>query len=164
MAGIVRADTFRMNTIKSQDSDVTAMTVDTSGRISRSVIPAFRAVGSSSYVAYTSGDTLVYDNVSGNGLYNLGGHYNTSTSTFTAPMDGLYYFKANALIQSEGGAGIQLRHGTLGILARSYDHGRDFNCSAVFNLSSGDTIYVTTESTTSYYLGTYAAFQGYMIG
>ena len=33
MAGIVRADTFRTNTIKSQDSDVTAATVATDGTL-----------------------------------------------------------------------------------------------------------------------------------
>ncbi|MAD22694.1 MAG: hypothetical protein CMO44_00800 [Verrucomicrobiales bacterium] len=162
-----------VNTIEAQtykyDSDTTGMTFDSSGvasfpnKLTRN-IPAFRAMGAASYVAFSAADTLTYNSTTGNGLYNLGGHYDTSTYTFTAPLDGLYYFKANALIQSEGPGGIQLRHGTLGVVARSYDHGRDFNVSGVFNLSAGDTIRATTESATSWYLGTYGAFNGYMIG
>ena len=163
-----------VNTIEAQtykyDSDTTGMTLNSSGvasfpnKLTRN-IPAFRVMGATSYVAYSEAATLAYNSVtSHSGLYNLGGHYDTSTYTFTAPLDGLYYFKANVLKQAEGPGGIQLRHGTLGILARSYDHGRDFNVSGVFNLSAGDTIYVTTESATSWYLGTYGAFNGYMIG
>jgi hypothetical protein len=162
-----------VNTIEAQtykyDSDTTGMTLNSSGvasfpnKLTRN-IPAFRAMGPVSYVAYSAADTLAYNSTTGNGLYNLGGHYDTSTYIFTAPLDGLYYFKAHVLKQAEGAGGIQLRHGTLGVLARSYDHGRDFNVSGVFNLSAGDTIRATTETATEWYLGTYGAFNGYMIG
>jgi len=141
-----------------------AMTIDTSGRIQKHVIPAFKAFGNSSYDSYSGGDTLQYHTASGTGYFNRGGHYDTSTYTFTAPIAGLYHFRANALIQSEGAAGLQFRLNG-GIVTRGYNHGRDFEVDALFDLDVGDEVKVTTESGTSYYLGGgYGAFYGYFIG
>lgn len=52
MAGIVRADTFRTNTIKSQDSDVTAMTIDGSGNVSFTA-PATNILSDSGWITAT---------------------------------------------------------------------------------------------------------------
>ncbi|MAD24676.1 MAG: hypothetical protein CMO44_10950 [Verrucomicrobiales bacterium] len=52
MAGIVRADTFRTNTIKSQDSDVTAMTIDGSGNVSFTA-PATNILSDSGWITPT---------------------------------------------------------------------------------------------------------------
>lgn len=61
------------------------------------------------FSAYASSDQLVpadswvraeYDQL----RHNVGGHYDTATSTFTAPADGIYLFEANALYRSAGAA------------------------------------------------------------
>ena len=52
MAGIVRADTLRTNTIKSQDSDVTAMTIDGSGNVSFTA-PATNILSDSGWITAT---------------------------------------------------------------------------------------------------------------
>ena len=94
MAGVVRADTFRMNTIKSQDSDVTAMNIDTTGRILTPARPAFWIGMETTTTAANSG-TIIFDYVK----KNIGNHYSTSTGKFTAPVDGWYQFTFSILYQ-----------------------------------------------------------------
>jgi len=106
MAGIVRADTFRMNTIKSQDSDVTAMTIDGVGRISLPTHVMFQCyLRGAPNGAYTTGTPSTLTATS-SGLsfssstewvcvdthVNNGNHYSTSTGRFTAPVNGTYKF------------------------------------------------------------------------
>ena len=52
MAGIVRADIFRTNTIKSQDSDVTAMTINGSGNVTFTT-PATNVISDSGWITAT---------------------------------------------------------------------------------------------------------------
>ena len=93
MAGIVRADTFRLNTIKSQDSDVTAMTIDADGRIATPARPGFAAylTASQSFTAAGDAQTLIFTATT----HNEGNCYNTTTGAFTAPITGLYFFALN---------------------------------------------------------------------
>jgi hypothetical protein len=66
--------------------------VDQSGRVIKPLVPAFLAYHQASDLTYTPGQTLSYPFT----LYNIGNHYNTSTSTFTAPVAGRYLFSINA--------------------------------------------------------------------
>jgi hypothetical protein len=101
MAGIVRADTFRTNTIKSQDSDVTAMTIDGSGSatflqpILQSSVVAFSAYGG----AQQQGDTTEALDFTST-TYNYGNNFSTSTNTWTAPVAGVYYFSFSLMCYS----------------------------------------------------------------
>jgi hypothetical protein len=66
------------------------MRIDSAGRVTTPSQPAFYAVYANGY-SYTispSNRTPTY----GTTLYNIGNHYNTSTSRFTAPVTGLYEF------------------------------------------------------------------------
>ena len=69
MAGIVRADTFRMNTIKSQDSDVTAATINSSGVM----LPKTYAFRATKHVAINwttgggTGSAITFNNTSSQG-------------------------------------------------------------------------------------------------
>ena len=65
------------------------MRIDSSGRVTKPYQPAFfgyktseQAIGSNSY------DTVAF----GATVYNVGNHFNTSTSIFTVPVTGLYQF------------------------------------------------------------------------
>lgn len=124
---------------------------------------AFRATGTESYTSYSAGATISYYKTSGTGYFNKGSHYNTTTYEFTAPVAGLYYFRANALIQTEGAAGLQIRLNNT-IVARGYNHGRDIHVEAVLDLAVNDVVKVSTESASSYYMGEYGVFNGYLIG
>lgn len=66
--------------------------VDQVGRLRLPYQPSFFAYHNASDVYYTPNQILPYQNT----LHNLGGHYNASTSTFTAPIAGTYLFSATA--------------------------------------------------------------------
>ena len=69
-----------------------AFQVDSSGRILKPSTPAFLAYHQASDLNYAVNATLAFPYT----LYNIGNHYNTSNSTFTAPIAGRYFFSINA--------------------------------------------------------------------
>ena len=148
----------------------TAATIDSSGRMTKNVITAFRASGSNSYVAVASGGTVLYNDVTtaGRNLYNEGGHFNTSTSTFTAPVDGIYNLQASVLMQSESQGGIRIRVTKASDSSTQdqigYNWGRQVTAQMFAKLEAGDTVKVLSEEADSFYLGTYGSFQGYLVG
>ena len=72
------------------NSDATAITIDSSERILMPNQPSFLAT-SDTTKTITSGNTLSYDTTAGGG-HNIGSHYSTSTYKFTAPVNGVYFF------------------------------------------------------------------------
>tara|TARA_Y100000389_G_scaffold205105_1_gene263233 strand:+ start:8840 stop:9382 length:543 start_codon:yes stop_codon:yes gene_type:complete len=103
MAGIVRADTFRTNTIKSQDSDVTAMSIDTGGRVQMPANPKFSIYLSTitatlDFTASTGVD-ISFDTID----FNVGSCIaisGSSVATFTASVTGYYQFNLSVGIDS----------------------------------------------------------------
>ena len=75
------------------------MRVDSNGYITKPSTPAFLAYHQSSDLNYAVGDTLAYPYT----VYNIGNHYNTSNSTFTAPVAGRYLFSINAQANYQSG-------------------------------------------------------------
>lgn len=67
-------------------------TIDSAGRMIKPYQPAFRAgaTGGAIYVPASTNINLMNNFDSGG--YNIGGHYNTSNCTFTAPVAGRYLF------------------------------------------------------------------------
>ena len=137
------------------------MRIDSAGRVTMPYQPAFRATGSSGYA--TRSTPIDYTTTS----LNIGGHYNTSTYKFTAPVSGHYYFDACAIAPSTSSAGgIHLRVNG-GAQARAYhqDNERSRSVSSIFYLNAGDSVDVGVEEQTSYFLGAgYGWFLGYLIG
>lgn len=148
----------------------TAATVDSSGRMTRNVIPSFRASGDANYNAVVSGGTVLYNDVttSNLGLHNDGNHFDTSTSTFTAPIAGLYNFQASVLLQSESQGGIRVRVTRAADSsiddAIGYNWGRQITVQMLVKLEVGDTVKIISEEADSFYLSYYGAFQGYLVG
>lgn len=63
------------------------ITQNSAGQVRMPYIPAFKARGVASGT-YVSGNVIIYGTVD----YNNGGHYNSSTGQFTAPISGYYHF------------------------------------------------------------------------
>jgi hypothetical protein len=125
MAGIVRADTARLNTIKSQDSDVTAFTIASDGHatftkpILQTSAVAFSARGGARQEA--GGVTDLQFNTTD---YNYGNNFSTSTYTWTTPVAGVYYFSFSLMVYSQEHSRCQFKKNS------SYV-GNQFYCSSV---------------------------------
>lgn len=159
---------LKVNEVQNTQNN-SAMTIDSVGRVSLTQQIGFLAEGSTSYVAYNSGDTLAYNSATNNGLYNNGGHYDTSTYKFTCPVAGLYFFYASYYSNAVHSGGIRLQHDDSSDAAidnhRHYDTDtRAKQVSAVLKCSVGDKVYVMVEDNITAYLGIYARFCGYFIG
>tara|TARA_B100001109_G_scaffold237468_1_gene218587 strand:- start:209 stop:730 length:522 start_codon:yes stop_codon:yes gene_type:complete len=76
-----------------------AFQVDSSGRILKPSTPAFLAYHQANDLNYSVNATLSFPYT----LYNIGNHYNTSNSTFTAPIAGRYLFSINAQAYYDSG-------------------------------------------------------------
>jgi hypothetical protein len=147
------------------------MVFDANGRITKPLQPMFSVDGSASYVAYNDGDVLAFNNESSTGRFDNGGHFDTSTYTFTVPVTGKYFVSAFA-IQSDsnftGGVIIQHRNsgGTVIESLRGYQNGaRNSRVSVLISCTASDTLRVTTQNAGSYYLGNgYGRFSGFLVG
>jgi len=131
--------------------------------------PYFVAQAVLNDASYSSGTVLPYPNV----VYNVGNAYNSLTSTFTAPVAGLYYFNFGVWhtsgttrvgIRKNGvyittGNQFQPIHARMG--ATSAD--QDSSLSMIIPLSTNDYVDVRSlEGTTVLFFGQH--FMGYLIG
>ena len=85
------------------DSDTTAMTIDSTGRVLEAAKPAFFAHGTSTnWVENQSTGTVVTLNGT---KFNIGNHFNTSNYRFVAPVAGVYQFNGTGYVQQANNAG-----------------------------------------------------------
>lgn len=89
------ASILKVNTIQDATNSTTAMSIDSSGRVTTSTNrPAFMARRTSGQ----SNGIVVFDTV----MLNQGSHYDNSNGKFTAPIAGLYNFSFNVLSDNDG--------------------------------------------------------------
>lgn len=76
-------------------ANLTRLNIDTSGRVTMPYQPAFlaSATGNANYTSVSFGTAFPANTA----YKNVGGHYNTTTYRFTAPVDGFYLFCWSAL-------------------------------------------------------------------
>ena len=81
-------------------------TLSGDGSVTNPLQPMFSADGSSSYVSYSDGDVLAFNNE----RFDIGGNYDTSTYTFTVPVTGKYFVAAHAITNNLFTGGIIIQH------------------------------------------------------
>ena len=91
------ATTAQIGTIKDAGGNNTAMTIDTTGRISTPARPSFHARESAAGGGSGATGIIVF-NVAD---FDIGSNYNTSNGRFTAPVAGIYQFCFDALVTTD---------------------------------------------------------------
>ena len=164
MASILNVDQIK------NAAGTSAMTIDSSGRITTPARPVFYVTRTGTTVS--SGSDYVFDNV----VTNIGSHYNSSTGKFTAPIAGIYLFGANILSMDNTNAnGFIIVKNDASVVsnelgrARSHDGGHLHNTislSVTVSLSASDTVFCHV-SEGSMYGGSsnpWCTFSGHLVG
>ena len=105
--------TLKVGTIQDHTNSITAMSIDNAGRVTMPTRPAFACHlestvaldGNNGWGATSGSNSLssgAWDWKITHGGYNIGGHHNLSTNTFTAPIAGLYAFTASCVMAAAG--------------------------------------------------------------
>ena len=135
MTSIIKVDTLQ-NT-----AGDTALTIDNGGRVLQPTKPAFKAYATGGWQSVASSGiwyTLPF-NIED---HDIGGHYNTSTYTFTCPSTGAYFFGGHH--QHDANAVAEARILVNGTYTISYTNNRTQGDSAQVNttgyMTAGDTV------------------------
>tara|TARA_Y100001973_G_C5094164_1_gene279137 strand:+ start:72 stop:611 length:540 start_codon:yes stop_codon:yes gene_type:complete len=166
------------------NSGVTALTIDSSGRILQPAKPAFVAYSDNATTStYSSGGEVIFNKTASTaGGFNIGGHYDTSNGRFTAPIAGVYQFSFSSNLWVNSGTTTYLQP-TLcvnGTKVMNFYQAHDVNAYSLFtfthllNLSASDYVSIKIEhsgttvvvdrvnSTTS--TNQYSYFSGQLVG
>ena len=141
------------------------MRIDASGRVTMTYQPCFMAYN-------PQGQHMPYGELKPSGVYvNTGGHYNTSTGRFTAPISGRYLFNFDGLYDPVGGTGdghLSMRRNGVQIDGcEMVVHGayHQISKTMILSLSAGDYVSVFIDDTaTAIIHQRYGSFNGYLIG
>ena len=172
--------TLKVGTIQDHANSITAMTIDSAGRVSQPAKPAFsvRVGATTTGKDYTSGPQALNEFTAIE--FNIGNHLvlNAGNAKFTAPVNGIYHFsyqiQLGAMTASPHLSGYLITDSTFrgphNAYYRSIQDGQNedyitLSCSATIQLNANQTmetgIYVTGDTTTQVRQGT--RFMGHMV-
>ena len=155
-----------------------SLKIDSLGRVTKPSQVSFKAHGGSS--AYITTSPLQFPNIGGRGGHNIGNHYNTSNSTFTAPVGGRYLFHVHVGIvrmTSTGGyiyPNLEINSGSIMYTYnnQSFNNSGSWNQYAnshmtqIVNLAANDVVRVTVSFGSADYYGGPGelSFAGHLLG
>ena len=154
--------TLKVGTIQDHANSITAISIDSSGRVTQPAKPAFRARKSTSSSGTGTTGTLIFETED----FDIGGNYNTSNGIFTAPIAGIYHFMFRSLTatNTSGGASAAsdttfvdfYKNGNIADGTRGFESGRGASghstlmINTTMQLSASDTIKVVFGSEHAY--------------
>jgi len=162
--------TLKVGTIQDHANSNTAMSIDSSGRVTTPARPSFRAKLSGSATTVSSGNDIVFDDVTSatHGCHNIGGHYSTSTGKFTAPIAGVYFFSFSVYRNNAADAEVNMFLGSQAVgVAREKSDGASYdtmNLTTTLKLSASDEVKIRCIDGTIYIDTNVHSFCGYLIG
>ena len=148
-------------------SDTDALSIDSTGRLTKSQVPAFIAYRDAGDT--TSSTVFIFNQV----VLNAGSHYDTSNGRFTAPVAGKYQFNAFLSHNGSGTANTGIARGQINgsfqnwlfPICPAIDH-VSITLTFVANLSANDYVNIHT-GTSAQMLGSgniHNHFSGFLIG
>jgi len=141
------------------------LVVDTAGRVTMPYQPAFCAGATGGYTT-TSPISFPYDKV------NTGGHFDTSTSRFTAPISGRYVFTLHIYFDnnssSDGYPNFRVNGSGLhgyAYMAGNSDGDKTLSMTTMIQLTAGDYVEVIYAGSLNYFGGQQETqFTGFLLG
>lgn len=143
-------------------------TIDGSGRVTMPYQPAFDAYGTVGNLLVTTEIPIPLNSTT----FNIGNHYNTSNYRFTAPVAGMYFFRAQTYKQASGNASrLRLYKNAGDARVYQYISASDtytHSITGIISLAVGD--YVTCNfnsdgaGTNIYLADNHTNFSGYLLG
>ena len=155
-------------------NNVSAMTINSSGVVNRSVIPAWRVSLSSQESRSATTEAVIQFDETSNNFYFLQGGCTLGSGAITVPVAGIYHASANVRVDSIGSGFVVVRIRVNGTNAGStytiYGTGStlydSFTPSDTFSLSANDTLEVTAYASvdTSWTVHGVSSFSGHLGG
>ena len=158
------------------DSDTTAMTIDSTGRVLEAAKPAFFAMGGTNdwNNNISVGTNLVLDHTK----HNVGNHYSTTTGKFTAPVTGVYAFQFGAYVKNDGGTALltaRLNDANINYTNAAYpavqclidesdSNDEVINMTWSYLMTAGQTMSVASGNAGTDYFESMTWFSGYLVG
>ena len=159
--------TLKVGTIQDHANSITAITIDSAGRVNQPAKPTFMATtgatGSASY--FSANATAVFPSAD----VNIGNCYNASNGEFTAPIAGTYYFSSNMLSNVNTRLFFHLRKNNVtitGTLIETLSNSGEYqtgstDCTVTLAANDKVTVFVANNPC---YGSQYANFKGFLLG
>ena len=170
------ASTLKVQNI-AHTGGTTAMTVDSSGRVTKPQLPAFHVSLASAQTLSTTAATVLFEDRGTSYNNFLQGGITISSGVITVPIAGVYQFNTLIRANSVGSGFITARimrnsmsgseEGGYIIIGntRSTDYD-NLTGSTVYNMNASDTVKIEmkTSADTSWNVGTQSEFSGFLVG
>ena len=172
------ASILKVNTVQDATNSNTALSIDSSGRITEPNKPAFQAVvGSESWATLSDTGIIPFNDVSSGACFDNGSNFDTSNYRFVAPVSGKYHFSVliysfnsdgvNAFTVYKNGAILKVYNNStrFDFQGGQTNGAQDETISGSFRveLSANDNVSIHATTGSDYY-GAYTHFGGHLIG
>ncbi len=160
---ILNVGTIQANTISSS-TGTTALTIDSSGRVTKLATPMFSARGAEVNYTLVNGANIPFNNA----FHNIGGHFNTTNFRFTCPVAGTYLFTVSLFTNGGGGrVSIKVNNSAYNNLQANWGSTTShWSQSVIWRLNANDFVTVGDWQNISgavIYMG-HSHFCGYLLG